>query len=357
MQDEKISREDQQSLFTCTKCEGCRSVCPQHLPLIQLYDWGRQTIVSKYGFVNSQQQSLIQNITQFGNPFNEEGPRFKHLYALSPERENQVLSHQTQKEQQNSTPNEHSSPQILLHLGCMLNYRMTSMATDLLDILTMLGIKFALDEKESCCGYYVWNCGDHSAANEVIQQNIEYMDNYSEIYCACAGCYTFFRTNYPESIQFTHIIEKIAEQIPSFLQTHPYGVARLTKANHNKEKVLLHDPCHLTRPWGIIEPPRDILKSLGHELTEMPHSRDKSLCCGADGGMRFVNKDLALQIGHKRVEEATTKASVLSTICPFCFFNFREANDHPKELQIESLYAKIAQDLRAILQFEESGEF
>jgi Fe-S oxidoreductase len=338
--EDDLSKDEQRELFTCTKCEGCQNSCPANLPLIALFDWGRDQIVSKYGFVNPMQNAVIDNIVQTGNPFHEEGARFKNII-------NQSESHSSQIHEYLRRDSK-----AMLHLGCMLDYRINQMATDLFDIFTILKIDFKLDANESCCGYYIWNCGDHQAANKFIANNLATFDQYDEVICACAGCYTFFRSNYPANLNFTHVIEKIATCLPEFLTQHPSATSKLLVENAKKAKVLFHDSCHLARPWGIITPPRAILQSLGHEIIEFEQTQDNTMCCGADGGMRFINKPLALQVGKTRLKEAQEKGSSLSTLCPFCIFNFREANPVPQELSIESLYHEIQQDLTRIVQLE-----
>ncbi|MBN2152299.1 MAG: (Fe-S)-binding protein [Candidatus Lokiarchaeota archaeon] len=337
---EETVKDERQALFTCTKCEGCQNACPARLPLIRLYDWGRNQVVSRFGFINPMQKGVIDNILQTGNPFHEEGSRFKQLLDLSDHARAQV------------TGLVRGNSKTLLHLGCMLSYRITQMATDLFDILAILGIDFTLDPNEACCGYYVWNCGDHHGADEFIKHNTEHLEEYEEIICACAGCYTFFRTNYPKTLRFTHVVERIAAALPAFLKGHPKAASQVRSENGCKLRILFHDSCHLARPWGIITPPRAILKELGHEVVEFSQNGENTLCCGADGGMRFVNKPLAIQIGRARLDEARSKAPSLSTLCPFCIFNFQEANASPETLAIESLYAEIQKDLRRILLIE-----
>ncbi len=335
VQGHPITKTDQQALFTCTKCEGCQTSCPIHLPLIALYDWGRHEIVRKYGFINPVQRNVIENILQFGNPFREGGLRYKNLSQLHDAKIHQHLNRRSKT---------------LLFLGCMLHYRIPQMATDLFGTLEALKIEFTLAENESCCGYYVWNCGDHEGTDAIIKKNMEYMQEYDEIICACAGCFTFFRSNYPKTTRFSHVIEKIAESLPALLEEHPDAAERLKNANQKKEHLLFHDSCHLTRPWGIIDPPRDVLSLLGHQLTEFDRNRERNLCCGADGGMRFINKELAIKVGQSRLEEAAMKAKSLSTLCPFCIFNFREGNTFGDMVEIESLYHIIQNDIAHLLE-------
>jgi len=235
----------------------------------------------------------------------------------------------------------------LLHLGCMLNYRIPQMAFDLIEILDKLQIDFILDPAEMCCGYYVWNCGDHQSASKVIEKHSKRLEKYDKIICACAGCYTFFRSHYPSELKFVHAIEVISEKIHSFLEIQSDRILKQVKESNRLKRGVFHDSCHLTRPWGITEPPRSILNSLGYEhVQDFPRAKESNLCCGADGGMRFINKKLAIKIGKNRVKEASEISDSLLTLCPFCIFNFNDAKgDDFHSFNIDSLYREIRESL------------
>ncbi len=49
--------------------------------------------------------------------------------------------------------------------------------------------------------------------------------------------------------------------------------------------VTYHDPCNLARAGDLIEEPRFVLRSVVKELRERVHNREKTLCCGAGGGL------------------------------------------------------------------------
>jgi fumarate reductase (CoM/CoB) subunit B len=319
------------TLFMCTKCEACQECCPEKIPLIDLYDWARHEIVQKYGLRNQKQQVLIQNIIQFGNPFGNGGSR---LLGVEPNLLKRRVFRNSDKFAPSST---------LLHFGCMLGYRLQSMRDDTLEILRILNIDYALLENELCCGYFIWNTGDHESARTIIEKNQKHFKKFDKIICACAGCYTFFKEHYPNPEKFVHFIEVINQNLPAKEINKPVK-------KYSEESYIFHDSCHLTRPHKIIKPPRSIMKRIGIKLEEFPHSSEKGLCCGANGGMRIINPELAVRIGKVRVQEAKKSAAdALLTLCPFCIFNFRDALPEEEHgLAIKSLYNEIKQWLSMI---------
>jgi Fe-S oxidoreductase len=94
-------------------------------------------------------------------------------------------------------------------------------------------------------------------------------------------------------------------------------------------KVTYHDPCHIGRHLkdGLYDQPRNVLKSLpGIELVEMERIRENSWCCGAGGGVKQANPELALWSAHQRIQEARiTGAAALVTSCGWCLQNFKDA--------------------------------
>lgn len=329
MEGRELTDEEINSVFMCTKCEACQEVCPQEIPTIEIFDWARHAIQSKYGFRNKKQQILVQNILHYGNPFGETTSRLLDVPAPA-----ERIVHKEEVIPPSST---------LLHLGCMLAYRFADMRDDLLEIFNLLEIDYTLLEEEKCCGYFIWNTGDHHSAEKVIQENARIFDQYDRIICACAGCYTFFKQNYPHPEKFYHNIEIINEKLKEL------NIASL-KEKGEHDCVIFHDSCHLTRPHGIIEPPREVLRQIGYELEEFPLSGKEGLCCGADGGMRIVNPELALTMGNARLNQLKEHQDLpFLTLCPFCIFNFRECVSEEEPWKIGSLYQYIRQYLEKAL--------
>ncbi len=332
LQDGKsVDQEQINTIFFCTKCEACQEACPQEIPLMDLFDWARAEIFLRYGPRNTKQARLIQNILEFGNPFGSNESRLKGI-PEGPIR-NRVLK-----------KGDKNEIKTLLHLGCMLGYRLHSMRDDVIEVLNLLDVKYKILADEQCCGYFIFNTGDHDSAKVAIERNISLFDEFDRIICACAGCFIFFKEHYPHAEKFVHIVDVINEKMQELHQKGKLSKKRLD-GTHNT--ITFHDSCHLTRPFGITDSPRRILNILEFRLKEFTYSKKKGLCCGADGGMRITNPELALLIGKGRVKEALEMgSSSLMTLCPFCIFNFREASEKFEDFGIKSLYTEVGKYLK-----------
>lgn len=95
---------------------------------------------------------------------------------------------------------------------------------------------------------------------------------------------------------------------------------QLIIATQKEERITYHDPCYLGRANKIYESPRQILKTLGYNLVEMPRNKSFALCCGAGGGQMFKEAEKGnKEVFIERTEEAlSVNPELIVTACPFC---------------------------------------
>ena len=70
----------------------------------------------------------------------------------------------------------------------------------------------------------------------------------------------------------------------------------------------------------FMSPPREILKSIrGVKLVEMERNRETGMCCGAGGGLMWMEEETGNRINVARTEQAlAVSPSVISSGCPYC---------------------------------------
>jgi hypothetical protein len=61
---------------------------------------------------------------------------------------------------------------------------------------------------------------------------------------------------------------------------------------------------------------RRLIRGTGLEILEMPHQREKTVCCGEGGGVRFLEPELARH--WSKVRKAETKGARIVTYCAGC---------------------------------------
>src|SRR5262249_60324560 len=72
------------------------------------------------------------------------------------------------------------------------------------------------------------------------------------------------------------------------------------------QRVAYQDPCHLANAQRIRTQPRDLLKAIGCELVELPHSDQ---CCGSAGVYNVAQNELSMKILAAKMDDVQSVAS------------------------------------------------
>ena len=117
----------------------------------------------------------------------------------------------------------------------------------------------------------------------------------------------------------------------------------------NGGSVTYHDPCRLGRHGGVMEQPRQVLRSLGLELREADSHGRENYCCGGGCGEYVIKSSAPLRqkaFGIKRREFDEAGADTVVTSCASCRINLMIGADNAGwQKPIESLTEKVAANL------------
>jgi len=206
---------------------------------------------------------------------------------------------------------------------------------DAVNVLGNLGYKFGyLAEEEPCCGGPLYFAGLHQEFAERAQtvNGRLHAKGVKEIISLVPSCTYTLRTLIPQftgdkSIRVRHFCEVAAEHVPSLKLNYP-----------RKVKVTYHDSCQLVRFLGLVEEPRNILRSIsGIEYVEPKWTSGlMSTCCGGGGGFEVVFPELSLTLAKNRAKElADTGAEMIVTHCPGCMMQIEAGLKELKLANIE----------------------
>jgi Fe-S oxidoreductase len=225
---------------------------------------------------------------------------------------------------------------ILYYPGCLTKFVAKNLKEKYEKILRKLSIDFIeLAELEKCCGSPALKAGYAEDFKKLAEENLKIFKEHSikKIITNCPACAMTFKIEYPKvlgkkwDIEVKHISEIINAKFKRQNAKSNFKV--------KNEKIAYHDPCHLGRGMGIYEEPREIIKKLGYEISEMELSKNESFCCGAGGGVKSNEPELANKIGKDRIEQAKkTGASALCTNCPLCYLHLKE---NAKDITVKEL--------------------
>jgi glycolate oxidase iron-sulfur subunit len=218
-------------------------------------------------------------------------------------------------------------PAALLFVGCVSNYIFPGVAQSVLTLLQRLNLPVLIPLEQGCCGLMASGAGEIAVARRIAARTIEMFTEKSPvpIVAFCSSCSAHLK-NYPElfegeewhqrALEFSHRVKDLSE----FLVEAGFSSTVELQAK-SSTRLTFHDPCHLQRKQGIVEPPRTLLRSIkGAEFVET--GREK-LCCGSGGSFNLSHYDVSMDIFRRRLKPIQeSQVDTVVTSCMGCLLQF-----------------------------------
>jgi heterodisulfide reductase subunit D len=212
-------------------------------------------------------------------------------------------------------------PEVLFWVGAAGSYddRAKKISRAFVKILHQAKVNFAvLGVEESSTGDAAKRAGNEFLFQMQAMMNIEVLNGYEVKTIVTCDPHSFntLKNEYPglggqyEVFHHTQFIQKLIQD----------GRLEIDDTKLKGKRVTFHDPCYLGRANEVYESPRDLIKKLGVNLTEMKRNKSSALCCGAGGAQMFKDAEKGdKEINILRTEEALeTKPQIIATGCPYC---------------------------------------
>ncbi|MBS4178025.1 heterodisulfide reductase-related iron-sulfur binding cluster [Lederbergia citrea] len=300
----------EEELWACTTCRNCEDQCPvMNKHVSHIIDMRRYLVLTE-GKMNPDAQRAMQNIERQGNPW---GLNRKEKENWREAREDVHVP--TVKEMKKSGEDF----EYLFWVGSMgaFDNRSQKIALSFAKLLNEAGVKFAiLGNKEKNSGDTPRRLGNEFLFQELATANIaEFEKNaVKKIVTIDPHAYNIFKNEYPDfglEAEVYHHTELLHQLVKEGRLKPKYAV---------EEKITFHDSCYLGRYNEVYDPPREILKSIpGVTLVEIERNRENGMCCGAGGGMMWMEEDTGQRVNVARTEQAlAVDPSVISSGCPYC---------------------------------------
>jgi Fe-S oxidoreductase len=195
---------------------------------------------------------------------------------------------------------------------------------DAVKVLGGLGVEFGyLAEDEPCCGgilHYIGLEKDFARNAQNLYENLK-SRGVKKIIGIVPSCTHALAELVPKHVPDYDL------EVKHFLQVVLEGIESRDLRFPCEAKVVYHDPCQLARYLGLIEEPRQILKSIkGIELVEPDWTYGEwATCCGGGGGFEVVFPELSQILAVNRAKELLeTGADIIVTHCPGCIMQLEE---------------------------------
>lgn len=347
------------SIQSCLQCMACTSSCPKGVKAAALIRHEKALLVKKnpslrtaaeralLSMVLSSRHALygvtallskIQSLFMTGN----DASQVRHLPMFLPEifagRAVPVLSRRPfffQFPETSSPPSGiREKGSVILYTGCFFGYADTGPVKAALLLLHQNGYNVRIPKNQTCCGAPSLLGGYPDIARKNAEKNLAALDGTEPVITLCATCGNCLKNDYHE-LFYSNLADggsstasrrnsrnlKNARALSGRVVDISRFLADQSKLKLGKtpvkEKVTIHDPCHLNRGLEVSEEMRYLLRHVPElEIHEMEHP---DTCCGGGGLCAMKNPDLSRTLGSAKADSILdTRANIATTPCPGC---------------------------------------
>ncbi len=297
------------SLWSCTTCSACNSVCPVGIDIYdKILDLRRGRVES--GAVPRTAEAVFESVATRFNPYGK-SPNERFSWA------GDLTVPVVQPEEK---------VELLYWIGCAGHFdpEGRGVSRAMIKILNHAKINYrVLGAAERCTGDPARRMGEEGLFQELARENHKTFHRHQvkKILTHCPHCFNTMRNEYPtvethsDSEKITYEVIHHADFLNELLAT-----GKLSPQAKSGEEVTFHDPCYLARGNGRVNAPRNALANIPNlHLVEMPRHGRSSFCCGAGGGSMWLDVRGRERVENIRFDEAqSTGATTVVTGCPFC---------------------------------------
>ena len=293
-----------ETLWACTTCGYCEAACPielEHLP--RFYRLRQHRVMMEGAFPNELKRVFAAYESQ-GNP-----------WGLPPDTRGDWA--QAAGVPVLGSPADAQGLDYLFYVGSAESFdpRGRRIATAFAKILQAAGVKVAiLGAREGSTGECVRRAGNEMLFQQLAAALVATFEEFGvrRIVTCDPHAFNTLRNEYPEFGGRYEVVH------------HTQLIARLLaegriRVDARLERVIYHEPCYLGRHNGEYEAPRAILRRLTRDAPlEFKLSREKSMCCGAGGGLMWL-EEKGPRMNAARVSQALPQSpTTIATACPYC---------------------------------------
>jgi glycolate oxidase iron-sulfur subunit len=209
--------------------------------------------------------------------------------------------------------------------GCIASVSFSELNHATVRVLQANGVEVWVPRSQGCCGALQAHAGFRDEARQLARLNINAMldDRFEAIVTNAAGCGSTMK-EYGDLLASDPAYSAKAKYFASKVRDVSEYLVALgpKKPNHSFErKVTYQDPCHLAHGQKVRSAPRELLRLVGAELIEMPHSDH---CCGSAGSYNVTQNELSMKILEQKMNDvAATPVETVATANVGCMLQLR----------------------------------
>lgn len=209
--------------------------------------------------------------------------------------------------------------------GCVASVSFSELNRATVRVLQANGVEVWVPKSQGCCGALQAHAGFRDEARRLARLNIHAMldDRFDAIVTNAAGCGSTMK-EYGDLLASDSACSAKAKNFASKVRDVTEYLAKLgVRVPPRKQggEVTYQDPCHLAHGQKIRSAPRELLRCIGAELVEMPHSDH---CCGSAGSYNVTQNELSMKILDQKMNDiATVPVETIATANVGCMVQLR----------------------------------
>ncbi len=310
-------------LDRCLSCYSCMTTCPSGVDYMHLSDYARQYIETQErrmpgdSFMRKLLAALLPYPGRFrlallaaslARPFRKivARSRFPRLVAMLELAPRKPGGHAAFSAPHTVKTGKARRGRVALLLGCAQKVLRPEINDATVRFLNSLGYDVILSDRVGCCGALPLHMGKEADAKAMARANIDAWHLQREhgpldaIIINASGCgttvkdYAHLFAHDPAYAAKAKYVSSLAKDITEFAAAQkmesPVGWSDI--------RVAYHSACSLQHGQRINEPPRQLLRSAGFTVAEIPEGH---ICCGSAGTYNILQPELAAGLKQRKL--------------------------------------------------------
>lgn len=209
--------------------------------------------------------------------------------------------------------------------GCINNVAFSHLNRATVKVLTENGIEVHIPAGQGCCGALDAHAGFREDARTLARKNIDVFlgGGYDAIVTNAAGCGSMMKEYDDLFEQDPQLTGRAHEFVAKVRDVTEYLAQVGLRPPRRKigQNVIYQDACHLLHAQKVKSQPRELLKTIGCQLVEIPHADQ---CCGSAGVYNVVQNELSMKILDAKMDDiSSVPADMLATGNVGCMIQLR----------------------------------
>ena len=194
---------------------------------------------------------------------------------------------------------------VALFVPCYVDLINPEVGVSVVRVLRSLGVEVVYPEGQTCCGQPAFNSGFFDEARTVARHFLDVFERerWDYVVCPSGSCttmvshyYPFLLKDLPDERERSEVVGHRVREFSDFL-VNVLGVRDLG-ARH-AGRAVFHCGCHQRRELGVLEEPRELLRSV--EGLELLDWKNEELCCGFGGTFSVKMPDISTAMADEKI--------------------------------------------------------